>query len=67
MPFGVTTMSAGSSTAPGGYADEDDRELEQFAIDDTRTPAQVEAAIRAKGFEAVWKDWSLFLQQACIG
>jgi 2-iminoacetate synthase len=67
LPFGVTTMSAGSSTAPGGYADEDDRELEQFAIHDARTPAQVEAAIRAKGFEPVWKDWSLYLQQACIG
>jgi len=67
MPFGVTTMSAGSSTMPGGYADEGDRELEQFAINDDRTPAQVEAAVKAKGFEAVWKDWSLYLQEACIG
>ncbi|MDR0954578.1 MAG: 2-iminoacetate synthase ThiH [Rikenellaceae bacterium] len=67
MPFGVTAMSAGSSTMPGGYADEDDRELEQFAINDDRSPAEVEAAIRAKGLEPVWKDWSLFLQEACIG
>ncbi len=62
MPFGVTTMSAGSSTAPGGYADEEDRELEQFAIDDARSPAAVAEAIRAKGLEPVWKDWSLYLQ-----
>lgn len=67
MPFGVTTMSAGSSTKPGGYADEEEDELEQFAINDDRTPAEVEAAIKAKGFEAVWKDWSLYLQEACIG
>ncbi len=67
MPFGVTTMSAGSKTMPGGYADEDDTELEQFAINDDRTPAQVEAAVRAKGFDPVWKDWSLYLQESCIG
>jgi len=67
MPFGVTTMSAGSSTAPGGYADPDDRELEQFAIDDARTPAEVAATIRAHGLEPVWKDWSPGLQEACIG
>ena len=67
MPFGVTTMSAGSSTMPGGYADERQRELEQFVISDNRTPAEVEAALRAKGFETVWKDWSLYLQEACIG
>lgn len=67
MPFGVTTMSAGSSTAPGGYADPEDRELEQFAIDDARTPEAVAAAIRAHGLEPVWKDWSPGLQEACIG
>jgi 2-iminoacetate synthase len=67
LPFGVTTMSAGSSTAPGGYAVPDDRELEQFAIDDARSPAEVAAAIRAKGLEPVWKDWSPSLQEACIG
>ena len=67
MPFGVTTMSAGSSTMPGGYADEGDKELEQFTINDDRSPAEVEAAVKAKGFETVWKDWSLYLQEACIG
>lgn len=61
MPFGVTTMSAGSKTMPGGYAD-DNGELEQFAINDERTPEAVEAAVKNKGFEAVWKDWSLYLQ-----
>ena len=62
LPFGITTMSAGSSTAPGGYADEDDRQLEQFAIDDARPPAAVAAAIQSKRLEPVWKDWSLYLQ-----
>lgn len=61
MPFGVTTMSAGSKTMPGGYA-EDNGELEQFAINDDRTPEEVESAVKMKGFEAVWKDWSLYLQ-----
>lgn len=61
MPFGVTSMSAGSKTMPGGYAD-DNGELEQFAVNDNRTPAEVEAAIHSKGFEAVWKDWGAYMQ-----
>ena len=30
------------------------------------TPAEVFDAVRAKGFEPVWKDWSLFMQEANI-
>ncbi len=66
MPFGVTTLSAGSKTMPGGYADSSEEELEQFAVNDDRSPEEVEKAIRAKGLEPVWKDWSLFMQEACI-
>ena len=29
----------------------------QFEIDDSRSPAQVAAMIRAQGAEPVWKDW----------
>jgi 2-iminoacetate synthase len=49
-------MSAGSRTNPGGYASEPDS-LEQFEIDDARSPAQVAAFLRSQGYEPVWKDW----------
>ena len=54
--LGVTSMSAGSKTDPGGYATYP-RSLEQFAVSDERSPAQVEADIRRLGYEVVWKDW----------
>ncbi|PLX84184.1 MAG: 2-iminoacetate synthase ThiH [Desulfuromonas sp.] len=63
IPLGITQMSAGSCTAPGGYA-EDDHSTQQFAIDDDRSPDEVCRLIRAKGYEAVWKDWdSAFLDR----
>ena len=57
IPLGVTMMSAGSSTRPGGYATYGEETLEQFEIDDHRPPAEVAAAIRAAGYEPVWKDF----------
>ncbi len=57
MALGITTASAYSSTQPGGYAERGAAQLEQFAIDDGRTPVQVAAAIRARGLQPVWKDW----------
>lgn len=54
--LGTTTMSAGSKTNPGGYS-VDDESLEQFEIDDERTPAQVASVIAASGYQPVWKDW----------
>lgn len=56
MSLGVTSMSAGSKTDPGGYHTYP-QALEQFAVSDERTPSEVETAIRAGGYEAVWKDW----------
>ncbi|WP_281630788.1 2-iminoacetate synthase ThiH [Vibrio sp. St2] len=56
LPLGVTSMSAASKTQPGGYAN-DEAELEQFEISDERSASSVEAMIRAKGFDPVWKDW----------
>ena len=53
---GVTNMSAGSSTQPGGYGDEGCAE-EQFSISDTRSASQMASAISALGYEPVWKDW----------
>lgn len=54
--LGATSMSAGSKTEPGGYYTYP-QALEQFAVSDERTPAQVEADLKAAGVEVVWKDW----------
>lgn len=56
LTLGTTSMSAGSKTDPGGYAVYP-HALEQFAVSDERSPREVEAAIKAAGYEAVWKDW----------
>jgi 2-iminoacetate synthase len=54
--LGFTSMSAGSRTNPGGYASAPES-LEQFAIDDARSPEEVATFLRAQGYEPVWKDW----------
>jgi 2-iminoacetate synthase len=56
IKLGVTSMSAGSKTNPGGYA-ADTKSLEQFEIADERSAAQVAAYISEVGYEPVWKDW----------
>lgn len=60
MPLGITSVSAGSKTEPGGYAEEK-ADLEQFAINDTRSPAEMAADLRRLGYEPVWKDWDAFM------
>lgn len=54
--LGVTTMSAGSRTEPGGYSTHPDA-LEQFEVSDPRSVEQVVEGLRKMGVEAVWKDW----------
>lgn len=56
MKLGVTSMSAGSKTDPGGYSVEPDS-LEQFTVSDDRSPESVAKSIRDLGYEVVWKDW----------
>ncbi|MGQ0521251.1 MAG: 2-iminoacetate synthase ThiH [Actinomycetota bacterium] len=56
LGVGVTHLSAGSSTEPGGYASPDGAEP-QFEVADHRGPAEVAAVVRAAGFDPVWKDW----------
>jgi 2-iminoacetate synthase len=56
IEFGITKMSAGSKTSPGGYRHKN-QQLEQFEIDDSRCPMEVAAMIKSHGFEPVWKDW----------
>jgi len=53
---GITRMSAGSRTNPGGYSLEEDS-LEQFQIADNRTPAEVSDMLAGKNLEPVWKDF----------
>jgi 2-iminoacetate synthase len=59
IKLGITSMSAGSRTNPGGYAVEPES-LEQFAIDDNRSPEAVATMIRSKGYTPIWKDWTAF-------
>lgn len=56
--LGVTTMSAASRTEPGGYYTYPEA-LEQFDVCDSRSAAEVEAALRNVGREPVWKDWDV--------
>lgn len=56
IKLGITSISAGSKTNPGGYAAEKES-LEQFEIHDDRCPQEISAMIRKQGYEAVWKDW----------
>jgi 2-iminoacetate synthase len=61
IPLGITSISAGSKTNPGGYAVEPGS-LEQFEISDERTPAEIAQLIRKSGYEPVWKDWDESMQ-----
>ena len=54
--LGITAMSAGSKTNPGGYAVAPES-LKQFEISDERSPEDVAEMLREGGYEAVWKDW----------
>ncbi len=56
IKLGVTSMSAGSQTEPGGYATSPDA-LEQFEVSDDRSPESVAEDIRKTGYDVVWKDW----------
>jgi len=60
MKLGITHMSAGSRTEPGGYENPEGAE-EQFQIEDKRSPEDVALAIGRAGYEPVWKDWEAAL------
>ncbi|WNJ18971.1 2-iminoacetate synthase ThiH [Pontibacter sp. G13] len=60
--LGITSMSAGSKTNPGGYAVAP-QSLEQFEISDERTPEQIAEMLSNSGYEPVWKDWDLAYDQ----
>jgi len=54
--LGITTMSAGSKTNPGGYSAAKDS-LEQFEISDERSVQEVCQMIHKAGYDPVFKDW----------
>lgn len=61
VQLGITAMSAGSKTEPGGYT-ESNKELEQFSVCDDRSPEEFSKMIKKAGYEVVWKDWDGCLQ-----
>ncbi len=64
MTLGITSMSAGAKTTPGGYSDSEvSQELAQFAVSDERTPQEVVDEIVRRGLDPVWKDWDRSLFQ----
>ncbi len=67
IKLGITSMSAGSKTNPGGYS-QPSESLEQFEISDERSPSEIADMIKAGGYEVVWKDWdkALHLPQPVI-
>ncbi len=56
IPLGITMMSAGSRTEPGGYSNPEGAG-KQFEIEDRRKPLEVAKSIMQHGFDPVWKDW----------
>ena len=54
--LGITSMSVGSNTSPGGHQN-DNQELEQFEIDDTRHPSELKKVLNQNYYQVVWKDW----------
>lgn len=56
IKLGITKVSAGSKTNPGGYSGHLEA-VEQFEVNDNRTAGEVADVIRQLGLEPVWKDW----------
>jgi 2-iminoacetate synthase len=56
IKLGITKISAGSKTNPGGYSKYSDA-IEQFEVSDSRSPAEIAEMIKQSGLEPVWKDW----------
>ena len=54
--LGITRMSAGSRTTPGGYTADTDSE-EQFEVLDHRPLHEVMTALKRLGLDPVRKDW----------
>lgn len=60
--LGPTRYSAGSCTAPGGYANPDVYG-EQFSVGDHRSLTEMSEMLRKRGFDPVCKDWDAAFQE----
>ena len=58
IPYGITAVSAQSSTEPGGYAHKG-KYLEQWHVNDDRTVEQVVKALELNGLQAVFHSMTL--------
>ncbi|MCP4679448.1 MAG: 2-iminoacetate synthase ThiH [Deltaproteobacteria bacterium] len=56
VPLGITQMSAGSKTEPGGYGTPGSS-TDQFEVADHRSPGDVACALQKIGYDPVFKDW----------
>ncbi len=65
LKLGVTSLSAGSKTNPGGYAGQEET-LEQFSVHDDRSPHEIASVVKKQGYEVIWKDWDGYMQQGCL-
>jgi 2-iminoacetate synthase len=64
--LGVTHMSAGSRTEPGGYSAPGGAQ-EQFRVSDHRRADEVAAGLAGAGYDAVWKDASPVFRRSAAG
>ena len=58
IKLGITSISAGSKTNPGGYS-LFPQSLEQFEISDNRSPNLIVKMLKDNGYEPIWKDWEI--------
>ncbi|MEG1498063.1 MAG: 2-iminoacetate synthase ThiH [Bacteroidales bacterium] len=56
ISLGITSISAGSQTDPGGYS-HPNKEVPQFITNDDRSVDAMKKMIEEQGYEVVWKDW----------
>lgn len=56
LALGVTNISAGSSTEPGGYSTPNSQ-LDQFSLGDERSVEELVKIMQSQSLMPVWKDW----------
>jgi 2-iminoacetate synthase len=57
IKLGITKISAGSKTSPGGYSNKQNKSSQQFEIDDKRSPSQIADMLKQADYNPVWKNW----------
>ena len=57
LKLGITTLSAESSTEPGGYSNAKIDEEGQFQISDIRKLEEIQIYLKNNGYDMIIKDW----------